>query len=368
MHKRRGRRSLYETERGAVHESTRSLGRMKRFSQMKPCEKPVLHMCHKGGGSFRSKHKRTNTLRRATEERHWMRRSTEWGEAQKYDYYINCSHARSQHFSSILFQGLRQLSQPNSLYTFANNWSRSLLYLLLLLLPAISAAPASLPGSSLSSYADTTCIQELSNVKDAPNDGVQGTQCQSLKAMWHKDNMKYQNLAQAVHLSNFQDKCTAYIHSRPGLLSWCCRNCTCRTATNTRPSKSMEKVSESLQRVRTRKIHALHRNEFYRMYKHPIIYIAEFVRCEKLCYFLSGFLLSLCKIFWFVQLNLSTKAYKLWLSSSASRMISRISYTQMLISRISYTRMLKQKYAKSPYIVYPNHQNSSLWRDSMYVL
>lgn len=77
------------------------------------------------------------------------------------------------------------------------------------------AAPASSSGSRLSSYADTTCNQELSYTTDAPNDGVQGTKCQSLKVMWHTDYTKYRDLAQSVQLSNFQDGCTAYVYSGP---------------------------------------------------------------------------------------------------------------------------------------------------------
>lgn len=80
---------------------------------------------------------------------------------------------------------------------------------------AATAAPSARSGSKLFSYALGDCSSELGEVQDLPNDGVQGTPCQSFKILHRTDGTTYRNLAQSVKTVNIQSGCTAYAYSGP---------------------------------------------------------------------------------------------------------------------------------------------------------
>ncbi|PWN31398.1 uncharacterized protein FA14DRAFT_158768 [Meira miltonrushii] len=80
---------------------------------------------------------------------------------------------------------------------------------------AATAAPSAKSGSQLFSYALSDCTVELGIVRDLPNDGVQGTPCQTFKALYRTDDTRYRNLAQSVKTINIQSGCTAYVYSGP---------------------------------------------------------------------------------------------------------------------------------------------------------
>lgn len=77
------------------------------------------------------------------------------------------------------------------------------------------AAPNARSGSKLYSYAQNNCTSELGEVQDLPNDGVQGTPCQTFKVLYRTDGTKYRNLAQSIKTVNIQNGCTAYAYRAP---------------------------------------------------------------------------------------------------------------------------------------------------------
>ena len=84
---------------------------------------------------------------------------------------------------------------------------------------AAMAAPSARSGSKLFSYGLGDCTSELGEVQDIPNDGVQGTPCQTFKVLYRTDDTTYRNLAQSVKTVNIQSGCTAYVYSGPNCAS-----------------------------------------------------------------------------------------------------------------------------------------------------